>query len=70
LLLFAREHNGEIRRGFPADLVKVVRRKLAYLNEPAKRVVGVTGGEPDGHLHMGLETSALDFDDPVAQYRE
>jgi proteic killer suppression protein len=24
--------NGEVRKGFPADLIKVVRRKLAYLD--------------------------------------
>jgi proteic killer suppression protein len=24
--------NGEVRKGFPADLIKVARRKLAYLN--------------------------------------
>jgi plasmid maintenance system killer protein len=24
--------NGEIRKGFPADLIKVARRKLGYLN--------------------------------------
>jgi proteic killer suppression protein len=27
--------NGEIRKGFPADLIKVARRKLGYLNAAA-----------------------------------
>jgi proteic killer suppression protein len=27
--------NGVIRKGFPADLIKVVRRKLGYLNAAA-----------------------------------
>ena len=27
--------NGEVRKGFPADLVKVARRKLGYLNAAA-----------------------------------
>jgi proteic killer suppression protein len=27
--------DGEIRKGFPADLIKVARRKLGYLNAAA-----------------------------------
>jgi proteic killer suppression protein len=27
--------NGIVRKGFPADLIKVVRRKLGYLNAAA-----------------------------------
>jgi toxin HigB-1 len=51
--------NGEVRRGFPADLIKVVRRKLGYLNAahvlddlrvpPANRLEALKGDRQGQH---------------------
>jgi proteic killer suppression protein len=40
--------NGVIRKGFPADLIKVVRRKLGYLNAAA--VLDDLKAPPGNHL--------------------
>jgi toxin HigB-1 len=51
--------NGEIRKGFPADLIKVARRKLAYLDAastlddlrapPANRLEALKGDRKGQH---------------------
>jgi proteic killer suppression protein len=51
--------NGEVRKGFPADLIKVVRRKLGYLNAaqvlddlrvpPANRLEALKGHRQGQH---------------------
>jgi proteic killer suppression protein len=51
--------NGEIRKGFPADLIKVARRKLGYLNAatalddlrapPANRLKALEGDRQGQH---------------------
>jgi proteic killer suppression protein len=51
--------NGEVRKGFPADLIKLVRRKLGYLNAaivlddlrvpPANRLEALKGDREGQH---------------------
>jgi toxin HigB-1 len=51
--------NGEVRKGFPADLIKVARRKLAYLDAattladlrapPANRLEALRGDRKGQH---------------------
>lgn len=51
--------NGEVRKGFPADLIKVARRKLAYLDAattlddlrapPANRLEALKGDRKGQH---------------------
>jgi proteic killer suppression protein len=46
--------NGVIRKGFPADLIKVVRRKLGYLNAAA--VLDDLKAPPGNHLEASRAT--------------
>jgi proteic killer suppression protein len=45
--------NGEVRKGFPADLIKVARRKLGYLDDlrapPANRLEALKGDRKGPH---------------------
>jgi toxin HigB-1 len=55
--------NGESPKGFPADLVKVARRKLRYLNAayilgdlrspPGNRLEALAGNRKEQHLDQG-----------------